>query len=549
MTARNIIKQWFSNFKKPTQEQFWAWIDSFWHKDDKIPISSVENLETFLQNTTTSDQFSNHLSDTQAHQSLFETKVDKEQGKGLSTEDFTTELKQKLENLQNADLTPYLEKGGYTGTAQDLKNLIENILTILNSDDTELDQLQEIVNYIKQNKQILDTLSVTNIAGLQDALNSKADTNHTHSYNDLTDKPTLFSGNYYDLTGKPDIRQFFDENVGELRNIGDSEIIHFYLTNNPTGYGRERSFSISDYDMNIHRTENIASFKPSSIEFNKPIEDKIGILHSSMVDPLITIENNGVLDIKRKTSYSEYALVRADGFMLPDGKKWLLLGDGTSIRMADFFRQKVSDSEARVSYNDIIRPRATGMYMMENNQDLLLEFNPQERKTRLQILYTPDGEDIKIRKFSPNTVSNEFKTIAFKEDLPLPESKKGIVISSNRYNLLSSNSGKTHFVMNPCVIDLSQLEDLESVTFKKCYNEMNSTRFEARGRTLIVRDNIQTHSSSDLNGLEGSYAKVSRVGQKIYINLMIYLPQHMLSPTGSGNVGSPTIVTSQPVRG
>ena len=36
-------------------------------------------------------------------------------------------------------------------------------------------------------------------------LNTKADKVHTHSYEDLTEKPTLFSGKYADLTGKPTI--------------------------------------------------------------------------------------------------------------------------------------------------------------------------------------------------------------------------------------------------------------------------------------------------------------------------------------------------------
>ena len=82
-TAREIIKQWFENFKKPTQEHFWAWIDSFWHKNEKIPMSSVQNLEQSLQNVVTSDQFNNHINDGNAHQALFDKKVDKEDGKSL----------------------------------------------------------------------------------------------------------------------------------------------------------------------------------------------------------------------------------------------------------------------------------------------------------------------------------------------------------------------------------------------------------------------------------------------------------------------------------
>ena len=46
----NIIKEWFKNLKKPTQEQFWVWLDSFRHKWEKVPLDDVENLTTTLQN-------------------------------------------------------------------------------------------------------------------------------------------------------------------------------------------------------------------------------------------------------------------------------------------------------------------------------------------------------------------------------------------------------------------------------------------------------------------------------------------------------------------
>ena len=116
-------------------------------------------------------------------------KAGKEEGKGLSTNDFTNELKNKLEGLQQVDTSGLLPKGGYTGTAQDLKNLIDAINRILQSDDTDLDQLQEIVTYIKQNKHILSTLGISNIAGLVEALAAKAEKDHTHNWDDIQGKP------------------------------------------------------------------------------------------------------------------------------------------------------------------------------------------------------------------------------------------------------------------------------------------------------------------------------------------------------------------------
>jgi len=51
-----------------------------------------------------------------------------------------------------------------------LKGLIDTINTVLTSDDGTLDEVQEIVTYIKANKATLDALAISNIIGLQDIL-------------------------------------------------------------------------------------------------------------------------------------------------------------------------------------------------------------------------------------------------------------------------------------------------------------------------------------------------------------------------------------------
>lgn len=53
-----------------------------------------------------------------------------------------------------------------------LKDLIDNLNSIVTSDDVSLDDIQEIVDYIKQNRTDLQTLSVSNIAWLQSALDT-----------------------------------------------------------------------------------------------------------------------------------------------------------------------------------------------------------------------------------------------------------------------------------------------------------------------------------------------------------------------------------------
>ncbi len=45
---RNTLREWFEIGDFPTQEQFYNWFDSFWHKDDTIPYDSVYGLEDVI---------------------------------------------------------------------------------------------------------------------------------------------------------------------------------------------------------------------------------------------------------------------------------------------------------------------------------------------------------------------------------------------------------------------------------------------------------------------------------------------------------------------
>lgn len=60
------IKNWFKTGLKPTQAQFWDTWDSFWHKDDAIPLNSIDGLQEVLNEKLDAELFSldNEMSDT-----------------------------------------------------------------------------------------------------------------------------------------------------------------------------------------------------------------------------------------------------------------------------------------------------------------------------------------------------------------------------------------------------------------------------------------------------------------------------------------------------
>lgn len=147
-----------------------------------------------------------------------------------------------------------------------IQGLIERLNALANSDDETLDQMNEVVAYIKSNKSLIDAITTSKVSvsdiidNLTTNLSNKVlsasmgvelkklidaikvpvnlselagDTTHrtvtdaektawnnkstfSGNYNDLTNKPSLFSGNYNDLSGKPTL--ITEERVNELIN-------------------------------------------------------------------------------------------------------------------------------------------------------------------------------------------------------------------------------------------------------------------------------------------------------------------------------------------
>ena len=57
MTTKTELKLLFEKGDTPKQEHFYEWMDSYWHKDEKIPIE--QTYKTISVNTTLDDSFHN----------------------------------------------------------------------------------------------------------------------------------------------------------------------------------------------------------------------------------------------------------------------------------------------------------------------------------------------------------------------------------------------------------------------------------------------------------------------------------------------------------
>lgn len=55
-TPKNTLKQWFVTGAKPLQAQYWAWLDSYWHKSEAISINAIDGLGETLEDKADADQ-------------------------------------------------------------------------------------------------------------------------------------------------------------------------------------------------------------------------------------------------------------------------------------------------------------------------------------------------------------------------------------------------------------------------------------------------------------------------------------------------------------
>ncbi len=64
LTPRETLKTYFKKGLKPLEAQFASWLDSFWHKEDSIPLDKIAGTETLLSDVENNkDTLTAHISD------------------------------------------------------------------------------------------------------------------------------------------------------------------------------------------------------------------------------------------------------------------------------------------------------------------------------------------------------------------------------------------------------------------------------------------------------------------------------------------------------
>jgi len=165
-TPLNTIIDWFKTGEIPTEAQFKATFLAFYHKDYPIPKESIEGLKEILQSFAGAKAFQDHLTDSEAH-SEYLALLDA----GNLTSTHIRNWKNKLEIGNVATVDSYEQPGNaYTKTEvnafvdllknadRDLTAEIGRIKKVLLSNDLSLDELQEIIDFIKKNRDDFEAL-------------------------------------------------------------------------------------------------------------------------------------------------------------------------------------------------------------------------------------------------------------------------------------------------------------------------------------------------------------------------------------------------------
>ncbi|TZF99207.1 hypothetical protein FW781_04585 (plasmid) [Chryseobacterium panacisoli] len=175
-TPLNIIFSWFEKGDIPTEYQFKQTFSSFRHLDEKIKMDEVMGLHEAFQQTLSTTTFTNHLEDENAHSSVL-AKRNASNLTDINVEEWKEKLKIKfVATIDGSEETGNVftkeQIGEIVNVFQAKDNeLLEHIATIneiLASNDANLDELQEVVDYIKENREQIELLKEAVIRNISD---------------------------------------------------------------------------------------------------------------------------------------------------------------------------------------------------------------------------------------------------------------------------------------------------------------------------------------------------------------------------------------------
>ncbi|WP_165025670.1 hypothetical protein [Dysgonomonas sp. ZJ279] len=145
-TDINTIKNWFTRGSKPLAAQFAAWLDSYWHKDEPIPIENIDRLDEVLGNFATTQQLDNTL-----------TEVNRVVGDALT--EVNRVVGEALKKLENAASSLQLERRISFGMEDNTMSMFfAEALTIYKIAGINVNTLDLVINNVSQSVAVNQTI-------------------------------------------------------------------------------------------------------------------------------------------------------------------------------------------------------------------------------------------------------------------------------------------------------------------------------------------------------------------------------------------------------
>lgn len=211
MTPLNTIFTWFETGDFPTQEQFQATFSSFFHKESLIPVASIQGLTQLFQNTASAESVSNHILDSNPHvgflakldsTNLTATNVAEWKSKLGITEIATIDVPGTSGNVYNKPQVDALINA-LKNADNDINAAIESLEALLTSDDLNLDELQEIVDFVKVNRADIEALQNATIGNIDDVNVDITNTIHGYSATNQQEMNIALAANILALENVP----------------------------------------------------------------------------------------------------------------------------------------------------------------------------------------------------------------------------------------------------------------------------------------------------------------------------------------------------------
>ena len=457
-------------------------------------METIEGLDRIIEGTASAQQLQNHLSDTNAHKGLFDSKVDKVPGKGLSSNDFTDSYKQQLDALEDYDIE--LDESTTELKFKKGNNVIKRIsLIFLDDEGTKL-----VYNKVNKNLELRDK---------RDNLLTSIPVSHFVS--NIPTGIVVQNGKIKLMAGS----EVIDENAISYNDLADKPDLNFAPANHTHDWDE-----IGGKPNNLATTDNIKT----AVE-GIQIGGRNYFLNSKFFKAMYFYSSNGIVVInKDKEGVSEIHSTAGNG-------NWVRV-DNNPINMEYFVNKHVTVSfDIKVMEGDLRSPDLYGGSFMGYQQvktiSGLLEIGKWNRvyttffvpsnglSIHLGFAYSIGKYQFKNFKFELGNKPTDWtpapEDLVTTEELMRKITRTGYEVGADTV-IPQVQQNDTVFVKASCTLGLQNIEHLGNTSFRKVFDG-GSIIFTCAGK------NINYTGDNTFNGKKGSTAVVSIYNNDCYIDI------------------------------